>query len=50
MLIGAGATAGVAVAQERSVGAAVDDAAIGLKINEACFAMSTSKFWKDACC
>jgi osmotically-inducible protein OsmY len=35
MLVGAGATAGVAVAQERSVGAAVDDTAIEFKINEA---------------
>ena len=32
---GAGATAGVAVAQERSVGDAVDDASIQLAINEA---------------
>lgn len=44
MLIGAGATAGVAVAQERSVGAAVDDAAIGLRINEALLSDSESLF------
>ena len=35
MLVGAGATAGVAVAQERSVGDAVDDAGIELQISEA---------------
>ncbi len=34
-VVGAGATAGVAVAQERSVGDAVDDASIQLAINEA---------------
>ena len=33
MLIGAGATAGVAVAQERSIGDAVDDKAIQFRVN-----------------
>ncbi len=34
VIVGAGATAGVAVAQERSVGAAVDDTAIQLRVNQ----------------
>ena len=44
VLVGAGATAGVAVAQERSVGAAVDDTAISVQINEALLKDSESLF------
>lgn len=44
--IGAGATAGVAIAQERSVGAAVDDATIALNINSALLQKSESLFTK----
>ena len=43
-VIGAGATAGVAVAQERSVGAAVDDAGIELNVNSALLQQSETLF------
>jgi osmotically-inducible protein OsmY len=44
LLLGAGASAGVAVAQERSIGAAVDDAGIEIQINEAMLKDSESLF------
>lgn len=44
--VGAGATAGVAIAQERSVGAAVDDATIALNVNSALLQKSESLFTK----
>jgi len=46
MVIGAGATAGVAVAQERSVGDAIDDTTIELKISEALLKDSEKLFRK----
>jgi len=46
IVIGAGATAGVAVAQERSVGDAVDDTAIELQISEALLKDSEKLFRK----
>lgn len=46
MLVGAGATAGVAVAQERSVGAAVDDAGIELQVSQAMLQESEVLFRK----
>lgn len=44
--IGAGATAGVAIAQERSVGAAIDDATIELNVNSALLQESEALFSK----
>lgn len=44
LLLGAGATAGVAVAQERSVGAAIDDTAIKLQIKDRLFEKSSDLF------
>lgn len=46
VVVGAGATAGVAVAQERSVGEAVDDKTIQLKINEGLFQLDANLFGK----
>jgi osmotically-inducible protein OsmY len=46
MLVGAGATAGVAVAQERSVGSAVDDAGIELQVSQAMLQESEVLFRK----
>jgi osmotically-inducible protein OsmY len=43
-VVGAGATAGVAVAQERSVGAAIDDATIELNVNSALLQKSQALF------
>jgi osmotically-inducible protein OsmY len=45
-LIGAGATAGVAVAQERSVGAAIDDTTVQLDINRRLFEKNEKLFTK----
>jgi osmotically-inducible protein OsmY len=45
-VVGAGATAGVAVAQERSVGSAIDDATIELNVNSALLQKSESLFSK----
>ncbi len=44
MIVGAGATAGVALAQERSVGEAVDDKTIQIKINEGMFQLDANLF------
>ena len=43
-VVGAGATAGVAVAQERSVGSAIDDATIELNVNSALLQKSETLF------
>jgi osmotically-inducible protein OsmY len=45
-IVGAGATAGVAVAQERSVGAAIDDTTIQLDINRRLFEKDEKLFTK----
>lgn len=45
-VVGAGATTGVAIAQERSVGAAIDDATIELNVNSALLQKSQSLFAK----
>ncbi len=44
MIVGAGATAGVALAQERSVGEAVDDKTIQIRINEGMFQLDANLF------
>jgi len=44
MIVGAGATAGVALVQERSVGEAVDDRTIQVKINEGMFQLDANLF------
>jgi len=46
MIVGAGATAGVALAQERSVGQAVDDKSIQVQINEGMFKLDANLFGK----
>lgn len=44
LLVGAGATAGIAVAQERSVGAAIDDTVIKLQIKDRMLEKSSDLF------
>ena len=44
LLVGAGASAGIAVAQERSVGAAIDDTAIKLQIKDRMLEKSSDLF------
>jgi len=44
LLVGAGATAGIAVAQERSVGAAIDDTSIKLQIKDRMLEKSSDLF------